>query len=75
MRVPLKRSPSAVATSSRNVQYGLASKGTCCLVSLQPFLTMVRTACNSGSSLVSFWNSSYRSSDTDRTILISSNSS
>ena len=69
-RVSLKRSPSTAATLSRNDQWGLASVGTCCLVSGHLFVTMVRTACNSASSLVSFLNSSYRSSETERTRFI-----
>ena len=68
---PLKRSPSAVATLSLNVQYSLASIATCCFVSGHPFLFMVRTAFSSGYTMVSFWKSSYRSNDMDRTVLIS----
>ena len=56
--VPLKRSPSAVATSSRNVQYSFASTGACTFVSGHPFFTIAGTACSAGSVFVSFWNSS-----------------
>ena len=69
IRVPLKMRPSVVAISSLNVQYGLASTGVLALVSDQPFLIEVITACSSGSLSVSIWNSAYLSSDIARTIL------